>query len=441
MDHHSSSGRRERSDSADYNNAQSSTSSSYMTDPRNFDPSSSYNNDAMYQPTGYDPQYNQADYWQVQAQQWQAMQAANGDSVLKNSTAAPVPLPIPPHLQNHHSHGSTPPPTSTSRQQTPHQVDSHTPPLNRTDSPLLDNEVRDNKVGEVVEEKPCVNTRDKSVEKDDTNTGGAKSLDHSVDLDTRLKMLMKDKSSVVPAFLFESLQSDEDEEVEEEVETTTINVNQNSLNMYSPSGAVVEELKPLSRAPSPFLSQNHYLDCHAERVKCEQVKREKEMSKLQKRHQGGRSRGRRGRPDSRNSDAMSLSSLSSGENNILEEGPLLEGHPHPSYYYGYPSYPAGGLHPPDGSGYYQHSAVAPGAYPMYPGVPGHAYDAANMPPPHLMGGPQYAGMPHSQYGSTGADWSYNWGGNVMGTGYPTDDPMSIYQAGKSDKKSIRPLVR
>lgn len=404
----------------------------------------------------YDPQYNQEDYWQAQAQQWKAMQqvsSANGDTSTVASTATTAasavgnpPLPIPPHLQNHHSMGSTPPPassTTSSKQLTPHQ----TPPsLSRTDSPLLEKEARSNKVGELQDER---SDKDKSVEKDESNA--AKSLDHSVDLDARLKMLMKDKSSAVPAFLLDCLQSEEEEEeVEQEVESTAANnLNQNS---YSPSSCPIEELKPLSRAPSPFLSRDHYLNCHEEQVKVEQARHDNEMSQQsssQKRHQGGRSRGRRGgaRPDSRNSDAMSLSSLSSGENNILEDGPMLEGHSqlYPPQYYGYPphhpSYPPGGLNPSDAShGYYQSSATTHASYPMYP-APGHPYDAANM-PPHLMGRSQYhPGMP--QPGNYGTHGYGNWGGNGgMGAGYPNDDPMLIFQqGGKSDKKSIRPLVR
>ena len=90
---HLSSGRRERSDSTDFNQA----STAYMTDPRTYDPSysnsghgSTNNEDAktsMYQPTIYDPQYSQPDYWQVQAQQWKVMQAANGDP---SSVSSPI---------------------------------------------------------------------------------------------------------------------------------------------------------------------------------------------------------------------------------------------------------------------------------------------------------------------------------------------------------------
>ena len=433
---HLSSGRRERSDSTDFNQA----STAYMTDPRTYDPSysnsghgSTNNEDAknsMYQPTIYDPQYSQPDYWQVQAQQWKVMQAANGDpSSVSSSTNVP-PLPIPPHLQQNH-HSSVGSPSTSSKQPTPHQTDHHTPPsLSRTDSPLLDKDSKNIKSVDVNEDK--LNADKKEVEKEDTK---ANSLDHSVDLDTRLKMLMKDKSSAVPAFLLESLQTDEEEEeeVEQALEiATTSHMNKNSSNTCSPSPHIVEDLKPLSRAPSPFISRDHYLVCHEDQVKIQRAKQEREMDRgSQKRQQGGKSRGRRGgRPESRNSDAMSLSSLSSGENNILEEGPMIGSHPH---YYGYSSYPVGAVHPSDASGYYQSSGAVPGSYHMYPGSTGHP----NV-PPHFMGGSQYPGMHHNQYGEH--DWGYNWGGNAV-PGYPTDDPMLMYQGGKSDKKTIRPLVR
>ena len=242
-------------------------------DPRHYDPS--YSNDSsMYQPTMYDPQYNQADYWQLQAQQWKAKQAgANGDP---SSTTIAPPLPIPPHLQNHHSMGSTPPPASSSKQLTPHHSDHHTPPsLSRTDSPLLDKDSKNNKSGDP---KDGNSSRDKSVEKEEPSA--AKTLDHSVDLDTRLKMLMKDKSSAVPAFLLESLQSEEEEEeqVEQEVETVVNNGNQDSFNNHTPSPFPLEEFKPLSRAPSPFMSRDHYLNCHSEYVRLEREKHEKEIT-------------------------------------------------------------------------------------------------------------------------------------------------------------------
>ena len=358
----------------------------------------------MYQPTAYDPQYNQPDYWQLQAQQWKAKQAgANGDP---SSTTIAPPLPIPPHLQNHHSHTSTPPHASSSTNKlTSNQSDHHTPPsMSRNDSPLLDS-----------------SSRDKSVEKEEENA--AKTLDHSVDLDTRLKMLMKDKSSAVPAFLLESLIGEEEEEkAEEEVETSVNNEDNNASSPIS-----FEEIKPLSRAPSPFLSRDHYLNCHSENVRIEREKYEKEMSQRSAQKRRGRRGG--GRPDSRNSDAMSLSSLSSGENNILEEGPVLDAnsHQYPNYY-GYPNYP-GGHHPSDMTGYYPTPGASgmPGSYPMYPGQPYNQH---------------HPGMPHGYYGSNDpAQWGYNqWGGQQM-PGYSNDDPMSIYQGGKADKKAIRPLIR
>ena len=405
-------GRRDRSDSTDYN-----SSGAYSMDPRHYDPS--YSKDSsMYQPTAYDPQYNHPDYWQLQAQQWKAKQAgANGDP---SSTTIAPPLPLPPHLQNHHSHSSTPPHASSSTKQlTPHHSDHHTPPsLSRTDSPLLDKENKFNKPGDLHD---GTSSRDKSVDKDDESA--TKTLDHSVDLDTRLKMLMKDKSSAVPAFLLESLQSEEEEEqVEQEVETVA-----NNEDNHTSSPIVFEETKPLSRAPSPFLSRDHYLNCHSEYVRIERVKFETEMGQKSAQKRRGRRGG--GRPDSRNSDAMSLSSLSSGENNILEEGPVLDANSHPyPHYYGYPNHP-GGHHPSDMTGYYSTPAATgmPGSYPMYPG---HPYNQ------------NHPGLPHGYYGSNDpAEWGYNqWSGHQM-PGYPNDDPMLMYQGGKADEKALRPLLR
>ena len=396
-----------------------------MQDPRHYDPSYNQANDAQneaYQPTQYDPQFNQANYWQEQAQRY-AMQAANGD---KASSSSSAPLPIPPHLQHQQNvMGTTPPSISSSSKQhaTPHEADHFTPPtLSRTGSPLLDKDAKNDEI----KERKLV--KDGSGENEE-DSKESKACDHSVDLDTRLKMLMKDKSSVVPAFLFESLQADEEEEeVETANDEANNSMNQNSSDIQcSPSTYnAIENMKPLSRAPSPFLSQEHYLHCHNERIQIEQAKREKEVGRGSQKKSQGRNRGRRGRPDSRNSDAMSLSSLSSGENNILEEGPTLDPS---SYYYGYPpsAYP----------GYYPGTAShVPGSYPYV--HPGHPYDASN--PPHLMAGSEM----HPGYDYRGQEWGYTGWAGPNGQApmmYSTDDPMLMYQNGKSDKRSIRPLVR
>ena len=87
------------------------------------------------------------------------------------------------------------------------------------------------------------------------------------------------------------------------------------------------------------------------------------------RHKGG---GGLGRPISRNSDWMSLSSLSSGDNNILEQGPQQgppppTGGPHypPPGYPGFPPHPGG---PPPPHGWPPPMAGYP---PGYPPPPGH----------------------------------------------------------------------
>merc|ERR1712110_903911 len=82
---------------------------------------------------------------------------------------------------------------------------------------------------------------------------------------------------------------------------------------------------PLSRPPSPFLSEEIYKKCHESwQAKKLEAFREKNPSNDVKK--------------AKSDDGMSLSSLSSGENNILQQGPL------PNYYgYGYP--PPSGFDP------------------------------------------------------------------------------------------------
>merc|ERR1719189_2143520 len=51
---------------------------------------------------------------------------------------------------------------------------------------------------------------------------------------------------------------------------------------------------------------------------------------------------------------------------------------------------------------------------------------------------------HPSYDYQGQEWGYGWGAGPNGQApmmYSTDDPMLMYQNGKSDKRSIRPLVR
>lgn len=192
--------------------------------------------------------------------------------------------------------------------------------------------------------------------------------DHNMDLDTRLKMLMKDRSGAMPAFLLEELnQSESDGEAKED--------HDGEKTVPSDMFPLLPDEVPLSRAPSPFLSADHYLRSHKEWVAERRGHREGKATKKQK----NRSR----RPNSRNSDQMSLSSLSSGENNILQQGPA-EGdngmtYPPPGYGYYASAFPGGvwaedgTYHPPEAymmhQGHYDHMS-----YPHYGGTMEGYYD-------------------------------------------------------------------
>ena len=81
----------------------------------------------------------------------------------------------------------------------------------------------------------------------DTAANNNSGDEHTLDLDTRLQMLMKAKSANMPAFLIGSDSSDDDAAKAKVVAVV-------------PPVVVVEG--PLSRAPSPFLSREAYLDSY-----------------------------------------------------------------------------------------------------------------------------------------------------------------------------------
>lgn len=98
---------------------------------------------------------------------------------------------------------------------------------------------------------------------------------------------------------------------------------------------------PLSRAPSPFLSAEQYTAAH------ENWQSEKRAQFMQKTYKGS----------PKSDDRMSLSSLSSGENNILQQGPL------PNYYGYYPPPPQPGFD--HAASWYSNQYMQPGQHQHY----------------------------------------------------------------------------
>ena len=106
---------------------------------------------------------------------------------------------------------------------------------------------------------------------DEASCGDDGGDDGQVDLDTRLKMLMKGGiSSAVPAFLLEGVGKSDDENVEVEDELAKIDLNKDKQKSKY-------ELikKPLSRPPSPFLSEKIYLEAHKEWLAEEKAERKR----------------------------------------------------------------------------------------------------------------------------------------------------------------------
>ena len=184
--------------------------------------------------------------------------------------------------------------------------------------------------------------------------------DHQVDLDTRLKMLMKGKAgAAMPSFLLDELNGSENEEESE----GEIKDEKSRTDILVPELPPIFQPDPLlSRPPSPFLSEEHYQKCH------ESWQNDKRQ-KFNALHNIDTSQKSKANSDAKSDDRMSLSSLSSGENNILQQGPL------PNYYGYYPPPPgydhqswytqqymqqqSGNDHPPGGGPQWQPHQVAP----------------------------------------------------------------------------------
>eukprot|EP00095_Tigriopus_kingsejongensis_P000095 maker-scaffold1877_size25834-snap-gene-0.7 protein:Tk00095 transcript:maker-scaffold1877_size25834-snap-gene-0.7-mRNA-1 annotation:"hypothetical protein AND_009677" len=317
--------------------------------------------DSQYLPTHFDPNYNQPEYWLQQAQSYAAAASVHA-AQLTTQPSDPAP---PPHLL------ALPVPTeiTASAIEAGLKVESN----------------------EIPPDGAAVGAGE-----------GEHEDEHKLDLDTRLKMLMKDKS--VPAFLLQEFNAASESESEKEAENPAPQVEDGTNNGGGDLPNVFPlqpDEVPLDRAPSPFLSSDHYLACHKAWVA------EKRRKSALDSGEGDFQAGRTKRPVSRNSDQMSLSSLSSGDNNILEQGP---DYGLPPYGYCPPPVPGGAL-PPGYPADWTHPTMDP--YRQY------QYDP-NMPP-------QF-GYGNGQYGHT--SWT---------------DPFGRYEgpekAAKSSKDAYRDLIK
>ena len=223
--------------------------------------------------------------------------------------------------------------------------------------------------------------------------------DHQVDLDTRLKMLMKGKAgAAMPSFLLDELNGSEgEEESEGEIKDIVSKSNNDHLVPELPPTFTPDPI--LSRPPSPFLSESHYQKCHDA---WQNDKREK-FNKL---HNIGQPASK---ASPKSDDRMSLSSLSSGENNILQQGPL------PNYYGYYP--------PPPG---YDHQSWYTQQYMQQPGGPeGSSQWPLDYNVPHQQ---QHH---HQNY--------YQNQNNVWQD--PYHSIRESLKSGKSDKNVFRPVIK
>lgn len=217
---------------------------------------------------------------------------------------------------------------------------------------------------DVVEPKTEVKDETGEVKKEENADGAKAGSDEDgpkVDLDTRLKMLMKGPQTSMPAFLLQELNNSEsdDEKGDDVAEEVKEEDEANAADAKSVFPLLPDEL-PLSRPPSPFLTAAHYLNCHKESV--EERRRAREAEDKARGRSGRRLNGNR-RPNSAgNSDKMSLSSLSSTE---MEQGVTdVTAYPPPPYGY-YP--PPGMVMPPGypGAAGDMHQPMYPDMYPGY----------------------------------------------------------------------------
>ena len=124
-----------------------------------------------------------------------------------------------------------------------------------------------------------------------------------IDLDTRLKMLMKDKTGAMPAFLLQEL-SGSDNESEKDAEALAAAAAA-AKSVIADGNVDDDDEAPLSRPPSPFLSPEHY-----------------HRNLRNRKKKSGKSK--QPRPDSKNSDRMSLSRSELDSTWVLELQGLLE---------------------------------------------------------------------------------------------------------------------
>ena len=287
----------------------------------------------------FDPQYSQPDYWLQQAQHYaeQAARASRGaaDDVVDGGGSEALAV----------------------------------------SAALEDGVASDAAVCDLGEPKAEDKDEKGEVKKEGTEGGEEAGSDEDgpkVDLDTRLKMLMKGPQTSMPAFLLQELNNSEsdDEKGDDVAEEVKEEDEANAADAKSVFPLLPDEL-PLSRPPSPFLTASHYLNCHKESV--EERRRAREAEEKARGRSGRRLNGN-GRPNSGgSSDKMSLSSLSSTENNILEQGATdVTAYPPPPYGY-YP--PPGMVMPPGYPG-----AAGDMHHPMYPDMyPGYGeYDPTTM---------------------------------------------------------------
>ena len=199
---------------------------------------------------------------------------------------------------------------------------------------------------------PAVDATDQVAVTAAANNTDSEADNRKIDLDTRLQLLMKDKSANMPAFLIGSDSSEEDA----------------PAPPPPPPKPHPGPLPPLSRDPSPFLSHQAYMDSYL--LTNQQEELDRVNSALANIPLG------RGGAMSRQSDKMSLSPLSEGGMGEIEQPQPFPGQPGywPGAHWGGTGYPnswAGG----------------------YPGHPGH----------HSAGGVQ-GGDHYWQYPDHNAGW-------------------------------------
>ena len=209
-----------------------------------------------------------------------------------------------------------------------------------------DNQAKDNAKNDLFYGKEDISSEEEIDEEDKKAKDAKKEEDEqNLDLETRIAMLLQNKdSSIAPPFL-----SLTDEQSDEETKKSSSSGETEPEELSGGEEKAAPPQEPLSTPPSPFLSQEIYLHWHKTTQELQQEAQKEENKERLKRLKKKIGKGKKKKEESsqingvNDDDHMSLSSLSSTEDPILQQESTQETEPNPSApyppHFSYPSFP------------------------------------------------------------------------------------------------------